>query len=347
MRLYRRVPDGPWWADFWHNGRRVRRSSGTTRKADAQRWAEESKAGLWRTTRLGERPVVTWDEAVLEWLDAHQHLRALSDRKDQLRWASGHLRGVNIATIDRTRLVELGKLCAKEPKADGSRRSDTTVNRYLAAISAVLGHAVKAGHLNTRPSVPKRHEANGEFLWATEKQAAKLLAALPAHLAAMARFSLATGLRQRNVTHLEWARVSLPRRVAWIESKSAKGKRAITVPLNDDAMAVLTAQKGKHEQWVFPYGGRPIETPARTAWKGAVRKAKLPAGFRWHDLRHTWASWHVQRGTPLAVLQQLGGWATLAMVTKYGHFAPGHLAGYVENSSLGGTEPGTRRALSA
>src|SRR5699024_477461 len=51
-------------------------------------------------------------------------------------------------------------------------------------------------------------------------------------------------------------------------------------------------------------------------------------------LRHTWASWHVQNGTPLAVLQELGGWRDLKMVLRYAHLAPGHLAPYAANSGL-------------
>jgi hypothetical protein len=54
--------------------------------------------------------------------------------------------------------------------------------------------------------------------------------------------------------------------------------------------------------------------------------------FRWHDLRHTWASWHVMAGTPLEVLQKLGGWSSLAMVLRYAHLAPDHLAGYADNA---------------
>jgi hypothetical protein len=55
--------------------------------------------------------------------------------------------------------------------------------------------------------------------------------------------------------------------------------------------------------------------------------------FRWHDLRHTWASWHVQNGTPLHVLQELGGWSDYKMVQRYAHLAQEHLVRYVENSS--------------
>lgn len=54
-----------------------------------------------------------------------------------------------------------------------------------------------------------------------------------------------------------------------------------------------------------------------------------PATVRWHDLRHTWASWHVQNGTPLNVLQELGGWESPQMVRRYAHFSAGHLAVYV------------------
>jgi hypothetical protein len=52
------------------------------------------------------------------------------------------------------------------------------------------------------------------------------------------------------------------------------------------------------------------------------------ASFRWHDLRHTWPSWHVQNGTPLHVLQELGGWETPSMAPRYAHLAADHLAVY-------------------
>jgi len=48
--------------------------------------------------------------------------------------------------------------------------------------------------------------------------------------------------------------------------------------------------------------------------------------FRWHDLRHTWASWHVQNGTPLYALQEMGGWSSVEMVRRYAHLAADHLA---------------------
>ena len=68
------------------------------------------------------------------------------------------------------------------------------------------------------------------------------------------------------------------------------------------------------------------------AWKQAFDRAGIEE-FRWHDLRHTWASWHVQSGTPLNALQELGGWSCYSMVQRYAHLSADHLAGYADNIS--------------
>jgi len=154
--------------------------------------------------------------------------------------------------------------------------------------------------------------------------------ALPAHQAAMARFALATGLRQRNVSYLEWTQVDMARRVAWIHPDQAKARKAIAVPLNKDAMAVLEARRGISAQWVFTWGGKPVRQVNTKSWRAAVEKAGL-VDFRWHDLRHTWASWHVQAGTPLYALQEMGGWSSVEMVRRYAHLAAEHLVDYAEN----------------
>lgn len=327
MRLYRRQEGGSWWVDFWHAGQRVRRSAGTSDRQAAQEWADRIKSDLWRGDRLGERPAVAWDAAVLDWLEAHQHLRSLSDRKDQLRWASKFLTGRALATIDRATLDELGRRKARTGAAPG------TVNRHLAAVSAVLGHAVTRGWLGVRPAVPKRQEAAKRVVWATQDQARKLIAALPEHLGPMVAFALATGLRRHNVTHLEWTAVDIRRRIAWVHSDEAKGERTLSVPLNDSAVRILRAQRRRHKRIVFPYQGRVMTRQGMTAWNAACKKAGLKR-FRWHDLRHTWASWHVQAGTPLAVLQELGGWRSYSMVLRYAHLAPSHVAAYAGNVDL-------------
>jgi integrase len=92
--------------------------------------------------------------------------------------------------------------------------------------------------------------------WLKREEADRLLGILPPHQAALVRFSLATGLRERNVTRLEWSQVDLTRRVAWIHPDQAKAKKPIGVPLNDEAMVVLRAEEGKHDKRVFTWQGR-------------------------------------------------------------------------------------------
>ena len=84
---------------------------------------------------------------------------------------------------------------------------------------------------------------------------------------------------------------------------------------------------GKHPDSVFTYRGRPVKKCNTKAWRKALKKVGI-SDFRWHDLRHTWASWHVQNGTPLHALQELGGWSDIRMVQRYAHLAPEHLSEY-------------------
>jgi len=69
----------------------------------------------------------------------------------------------------------------------------------------------------------------------------------------MTRFALATGLREANITGLEWSQVDLQRRIAWIHADQAKAGKPIGVTLNKDSMLVLGQQQGRHAQRVFTY----------------------------------------------------------------------------------------------
>src|SRR4051812_18053958 len=92
----------------------------------------------------------------------------------------------------------------------------------------------------------------------THEDAQRLLQALPEHLADMAAFSLATGLRAANVTGLQWSQVDLTRKLACVHPDQAKARRAIAVPLNAEAMVLVQKQLGKHVTHVFSYKGKPI-----------------------------------------------------------------------------------------
>jgi integrase len=130
--------------------------------------------------------------------------------------------------------------------------------------------------------------------------------------------SLFTGLRQGEAIGLTWDRVDRARGVLLLEV--TKSGRRREVPLNAAADAVL-ARRGPKD------GGRVFEgswNRYRTAWEAAVKRAKL-VDFHWHDLRHTFASWAVQRGATLPEVKDLLGHSSLAMTVRYAHLAPEHL----------------------
>lgn len=343
MALYKRSKSKLWWIRITVNGREIRRSAGTADKKLAQEFEVKLKAELWRSAKLGERPRYRWEQAVERWLTEREHLSSLKDQKLHLRWLHKHLYGRFLDEINRDVLDNL----AQARKAEGV--SNATVNRALEVARAILRCAEREWRwLDSSPAVRMWPEPKRRIRWLTKEEADRLLFELPVHLADMARFSLATGLRQENVIGLEWSQVDLERRVAWIHHDQIKNKKALSIPLNAEAILVLRRQVGKHDTRVFTYQPRvkdearlarrgkqrkpprPVEQVNTKAWKEALKRAGIK-DFRWHDLRHTWASWHVQSGTPLQVLQELGGWSCYEMVLRYAHLSAGHLADYAEN----------------
>jgi integrase len=376
MRLYQRGKRGTWWVDLGDvAGQRARRSTGTTDHAQAKEYAATLARDLWRARRLGETPRVTWDEAVVDWLAEHQHRRSIEEIKRVLRWLTQHLRGVALAEItdERIRRLRAARLAepvnrraiaravdAGKPAQPPKPTSPATVNRHLAQLSAVLHHAHRRGWLASVPPIAKAAEPARRVAWITREQADQLIGELPPHLAAMTRFALATGLRETNIRLLSWDQVDLQRCLAWFEADQMKAGRTHTVPLNAAALRVLAAQRGQHGRWVFPVprwitaeeaaargdadpkprqvADAPTGKISNHAWRKACTRAGVP-WLRFHDLRHTWASWHVQAGTPLPVLQELGGWKSLAMVQRYAHLGLSHVAAWAGNLEAGGTTP--------
>ena len=334
MSLYRRK--SVWWVRFTTpGGERVRRSTGTTSREAAQEYHDRLKAETWKVQKLGTKPRRTWEQAAVRWLKEKAHKASLDADKMHLRWLDGHLRGINLDAINREVLDRLIEARVSEDV------SNATVNRTMEVVRSILRKAaIEWDWIDRAPAVRMLPEPKRRIRWLTREEAQRLIEELPEHLAEMVRFSLATGLRKANVTGLEWSQVDLQRRVAWIHSDQAKARKAIGIPLNAEAILALRRQMEKHPQFVFTHRGKPVRNANTKAWKAALGRAGIE-DFRWHDLRHTWATWHVQAGTPINVLQELGGWESADMVRRYAHLAPDHLAEFAERLSrpraIGGT----------
>lgn len=323
MSLYKRGEI--WWVRFVSpSGRRIRRSTGTGCKEQAQEFHDRLKVESWRVKRLGEKPEYLWNDAVVKWLKEKSHKASIDKDREIFRWVDPYLNGIKLSSINRALLDEI-----QEAKVKNSTLA--TTNRYMGHLRAVLRRAAYEWEwMDKAPKVPMYPINTRRIRWITREEFERLVSLLSPHQAAMAYFAVATGLRQRNVCRLEWSQVDLQRKVAWIHADQAKARKAIGVPLNRSALEVLRGQIGQDLQFVFTYKGNPVWQVNTKAWRNAVKKAGL-VDFRWHDLRHTWASWHVQAGTPLNILQELGGWECVEMVRRYAHLSSEHLLPHAEN----------------
>lgn len=313
MAIYKRGET--WWADITVRGVRTRRSLGTDSAAEAKRRERELIAQA--KTPASSR---TLHDALGAWLDERE--RGRSDISILQR-----LNG-----LPNPPLTEVSNAWCRQHLGD---LGPGNYNRHVAVVRSAMRLAVEHGWIATAPTLEKRQEPAAKERFLTREEWERLREALPEHLRDLAEFAVASGLRQENVLRLRWAQVDIERKVAWVHATETKAGRSITVPLSASAVEVLRRQVGRHAEFVFVTNrGKPWATTPKTAWAVAVERAGL-AGLRWHDLRHTWASWHVQAGTPLAVLQELGGWASLDMVRRYAHFAPEHLAAFADAVKTG------------
>jgi integrase len=235
---------------------------------------------LFAVQKLGHSREYTWRETVVEWLKENPHKQEDYNTKLFLRWLDKYLGDLTINQIDRVVLRTI-----RDTKLNEGRKP-RTVNAYTQQIRMVLLAAKEWGWITNLPKFkmleePKRREC---LLTADEKN--RLFKELPVHLIPIAAFALATGLRKANVAGLQWSQVDIARRTVWIHVDQTKSSRAIGVPLNDEAMSIILSQRGKHKTNVFTYKGNPIKNPAGTAWKKALKRARID-NFRFHACRHT------------------------------------------------------------
>lgn len=151
------------------------------------------------------------------------------------------------------------------------------------------------------------------------------------HLRPLAIVSINTGMRKGEIFNLTWEDVDLKNKVITVEGSTSKSGQTRHIPINKESLEVLT--NWKHQTgckgFVFPgKDGHRLDN-VKKSWDGLLKLAKIE-GFRWHDLRHTFASKLVMAGVPLNTVRELLGHSDLAMTLRYAHLAPDSKAAAVE-----------------
>lgn len=353
-----------WYASYKDaSGKRKRKSLGTKDRDDADAVYYKLKLEAWRATNFGEIPRVLFDAACLRWLKEKSDKKTLSDDRSRIFFWMSHFGGKYLDEVTVSKIYtalesmtnrkheqnwramsESCSLTGKAPPAYLPKNvAIATKNTHLALLRAILRKAsLDWGWLAKAPHIHIYRVRNKRVRWIHPDEANRLIAACSEPLKSVVKFALATGLRKSNIFNLEWQQVDMRRCVAWVNPEDSKSNRAIGVALNDTACRVLRDQIGNHHKWVFVHtkqANRPdgTKTPKvrkmrvddKRGWYMACKRAGIE-NFRFHDLRHTWASWLVQSGVPLSVLQEMGGWESIEMVKRYAHLSPEHLLGHAK-----------------
>jgi integrase len=285
----------------------------------------------------------------------------------QLEWWRERLGSYALSEISPSLLAEYREKLASGMLKDGSmtvevsragsdqterkpveRRSPSTVVRYLAALSHVLTVAMKEwGWLDDSPmrKVSKPKEPRGRVRFLSDPEREALLAACQSskspdlYLAVV--LALSTGARQMEIMGLRWKQVDLDRRaITLYETKNGEIRALPLVSKAHDMMRERSKVRRLDTDLVFPARRKPKTLPngkqaelkpvdLRQPFEFALKQAGI-LDFRWHDLRHSCASYLAMNGASLAEIAEVLGHKTLQMVRRYAHLSQAHTAKVVE-----------------
>ena len=312
--------------DVTVNGQRVRRQYASQTQA-------ETELESFRDEQRNPKPVETVKPVPepLTLAKAFDDFLALKARKPtahEFRRVAEHLK---VAFGAETLLTEITAAKISEYKAarlavkrGTGHLSAAAVNRPLGLLRSLLRQAKKWKLLDEVPEIEFEDEPTGVIRFLTPDEATRLLAACRksrnAALADLVEFAMFTGVRRGEALGLEWENVDRARGVVvLVKTKNGKPR---DVQLSRNADAVL-ARRWAQGATGLVFGSRNWNS-FRQAWVGALKAAGIRR-FRFHDLRHTNASWLVQQGRSLKEVKELLGHSDIAITLRYAHLAPDHL----------------------
>ena len=330
-RGVRRRPDSPyWWISYTGvDGRRVQESSLSTRKADAEamllRRKQEVLAGRNPLARRPARlPFAEFAVEYLAWQKDRQ--RAYGRTANMVDHLTGYF-GMTVLSDFTVQMVE-----SWQTHMLAKKYAPASVNRYQAVLKHMFSKAAEYGYVPPEVnqavhSVRLLRLSNQRLRYLTPGEADKLLAACADHLRPIVQTALLTGMRREEVLGLRWSQVDMDNRLIMLDVTKSGERREI--PVSASLLTLLTMQ-AKHARgpWVFHDHGRRYGS-VKKSFATAVSDAGL-SDFRFHDLRHTFASNLVMAGVDLRTVQDLLGHKSLAMTMRYAHLADSHRADAVD-----------------
>ncbi|MFN7097960.1 MAG: tyrosine-type recombinase/integrase, partial [Gammaproteobacteria bacterium] len=266
-------------------------------------------------------------------------------QKQQLTWWIDKLGAYSLADLSTPLIAQAREELAQGVTSKNLPRAPSTVNRYLAALSHVFTIASKEwGWIEQNPllKVTKLKEPRGRVRFLSDDERSRLLVVCKTsespYLYIVVVLALSTGARRMEVLGLKWKDIDLNRGIITLH-ETKNGERRI-LPLVGHAMELIKEHaKVRHINTDLVFPGLSLKNPIdiRSPWETALKKAEI-TDFRFHDLRHSAASYLAMNGASLAEIAEVLGHKTLQMVKRYAHLSEAHTSRVVAkmNASIFG-----------
>ena len=313
---------GVWHIDKQINGRRICQSTGASSLEEAERYLARLREETRQAEVYGVRPERTFEQAAAKFVLENQHKRSISSDIGRLKLLIPWIGNVALIKIHTGTLQPWIEHRHKEGVAVG------TINHGLKVVRRILNLAssewVDEFGMTWLPAAPKIKllpdtNKRKPYPMSWDEQT-RLFQALPDHLAQMALFAVNTGCRDSEICRLNWEwEVKVPTLdtvVFIIPEQYVKNGDERLVVLNQIALSVVNAQRGKHPTHVFTYKGKPITRMLNSAWLRVRQEARLPQ-VRVHDLKHTFGRRLRAAGVSFEDRQDLLGHRSGRITTHY------------------------------
>lgn len=308
-----------------------------TRLTDAKKWVQHTESAIreGRHFKNTEAKKHTLADAINRYIKSvlpHKP-KSIKDQKSQLNWWKEAIGHYTLADITPALIAEQRDKLNNGTTILKTKRSSATVNRYLAVLSHLFTIAMKEwGWIENTPlrKVSKLKEPRGRIRFLADDERDRLLKTCresdSPYLYTIVVLCLSTGARKMEVVGLTWDEIDLNRGVITLQD-TKNGERRV-LPIAGYALQVLKEHakiRHLHSNLVFP--GNNIKKPVdiRTPWETAIKKSEI-SNFRFHDLRHSAASYLAMNGATLAEIAEVLGHKTLQMVKRYAHLSEAHTA---------------------
>ncbi len=305
------------------------------RKTDATKWAQQTEVAI-REGRYFNKTVshkMTLNELIDRYLVRVMPEKKASTQvpqKVQLDWWKGEIGTLTLASVDAARIAD----CRDKLTDEG--RTPATANRYMAALSHCLTYAKQdLQWITSNPclDVRKGKESRGRVRFLSDNERTRLLDACKASscnlLYPAALVAMSTGMRRGEQFSLTWRQVDLQTgRIILEDTKNGERRTVVVTGPALDELRKMGKVRRLDCDLVFP-GHRKTPIILTKPWYAALEAAEIE-DFRWHDLRHSFASELAMSGATLAEIAEAMGHKTLSMVKRYAHLTEGHISSVVE-----------------